>query len=449
MRFTRRYCKIVLGMLTVLCTMAYPDTAFAQDRIRRFNDVKSSQSIIRDVDGQHRLVYNEGYLFPYFILMDDNDGSRQVLSLPREMLVRDFVIRDNSVYFCGMRIQSNLHDTCAVVGWFSMDGFPATEVHFTQHELQKSFEQIESYTVFSAGGETHFVVIGRDIEDRYNLFDAQRVSPNLMVFYQPFDPEYFINHQIDDLIVTDHYVVISSQEKLSLTREGYLWAFLKPVSTGYHIFSAQASRCRLGWVSCPKIILESLGRTTFSVNDFVALYKGPHIDYRSRYLSRFDGIGNAVTFVMGSPGERYTFKEARYNADDHVLDIRVDRPTSVFEIRNHRAFFHVDVSTLTRAGVVRGHLLEYDTVFSFTYLRNQHRYEATGYSLEEQVLKLYNYGYNQWGACMPEVTTTIKEYKPLPPFEKWERGGTHYHFRQHEFLTEPTSFPIMTVCGNQ
>lgn len=449
MKLTKQYYRIVIGVLAVLCASAFSGIAFAQDRTRHFGEVKSQRSIIRDIDGQHRLVYNDEYFFPCFILVDDNDGNHQVLSLPREILVRDFVIHNGSVYFCGTRTQSNLHDTCAVVGWFGMEGFPATEVHFVQHEHQKSFERIESYNVFNAGSESHFVLIGRDINGIYNLFDARRIPLNRMVFHQPSNPEYFIDHQLDDLIVTDHYVIVSSQDRRALTCKGYLWAFLKPVSPGYHIFSAQAYHCPLGRVSCPKIILESLGRTAFSVNDFVALYKGPHADYSSRYLSRFDGINHVATSVMGSPGERYSFKEASYNADDHVLDIRVDRPTSVFVIRNHRVFFHVDMSTLTPAGVVHGHQLEDDTVCSFAYLRNQHRYEATGYSRGEGTLKLYNYTYNQWGVCMPEVTTTIKEYKLLTPFVRWEHGGTYYHFNQHEFLAESTSFPIMTVCGNQ
>ena len=437
--------KLVIKYLAVLATLilaCIPSSA--QERIRVFNDVKSERTIIRDIDGEKRLIYNEGDVNPYFILLNDSDGACPAMSLPTNMAVLDFTIYERMVYFCGYSIEGT--DTLAVVGWFGLDGFPFSEVRYAEHSYYRTFTNIDTYKVHANEPEIHFVLVGRNHGQNYNVLDAREIRYGRLLFYQAGLAIDLTQQIVDDLIVTDNYVVVSSRTKDFTFREGILWCFSKPNTPESNIFSVDVQRCSLGSVR-GEILLESFGRTNKYVNDYVALYQGDRIERGIRYLTRFNGPYHLSCHHFGSEDHLYTFRDAKYNPDSRALEIHVGIKQKILSPFSYNDYYHVDVSSINRVGYIDGHRVENDAVHSLAYLLGKNRYEVTGH-LNHDVdrLRIYSYEYNHWDSCLPRAESILSLLDKSLYYYPQASLSDYFYFYHQQLATEEKYFTVTTVC---
>lgn len=458
--------------LALLAVLLVSCSAFAQERIRELTEVKSENSIIRNVDEQRRLVFNEGYDYPYFIMLDNGDVDAVAMRLPEGFTVLDFTIHQETVYFCGYFVAPATTDTVATVGWFPLEGFPSSEVRHTKHFSFKQFTKIGVYIVSSEIYEPHLVLIAKCQDDSYTLLDAYFHTDdfNLMqvIYHQSIRPG-FQGHRLDDLIVTDNYVVVSSREQTSSPFEdgilgssaddrnmpvvywkGHLWCFTKPNSPGYSIFSIMPRNCLLGTMK-GKVLLESLGITHLYFNDYVALFSEGFVGSGTPYIVRFNGYIYKARHKFGTPGKHYGFREARYNPDCRRLSVRLWESPIVFPYPDHNHFYHIDMSNLYHGGTVYGHRVINDAVYSFTHVSDGNRFEAVGHpGGAGDAFRTYTYEFNSWRGCFLQAGTEITysgekyTYKDVDDFYGDYAGWT----RHSRLTTVSRRFRVDINCEN-
>lgn len=77
---TRRNNMAILRLLFAGIFFSSPFSVSAQDYIKEAVNTKTDKSVIRCVDSTRRLVYNEGYIKPAFMMFTDASTTTQDLS---------------------------------------------------------------------------------------------------------------------------------------------------------------------------------------------------------------------------------------------------------------------------------------------------------------------------------------------------------------------------------
>ncbi len=435
--------SLACAALLLFGTGLSAQTWLTSDRIRTFDEVKVLNSIIRDIDGENRLVLDEGYGSSYFIKVDDTNGYVPALGLPEDIRVRDFTIHEGTVYFCGYKVVT-FHDTVPVFGWFGLEGFPSVSVSCATPIFHKSFERMGLYTIPEGEGQLHFALVARRHDNKFTLVDACITPDNKFRYHYMENPEELTSHYIDDLVVTDNYVVVSSRTREPYTPTGYLWCFEKPYAPGAHMFSVAAHRCPLGTVAPSRIILEKLGRTSLYYNAYVALYSGQKVEQFSLFMSEFDGIYHGCTRKLATPYAHATFKGVMYNPEDPLLSVVVDVWPNLFIGPHHHVVYTMSLGSCGGSGgSVKGYLLEEEEVHSLTYLRGRLLNETCG--TRYGTLRLNTYDGLQ-GDCLSRVGGQIMEMEKRYKYDITPCDAFYNEAQVGGLPTTETSFRITTEC---
>lgn len=435
--------KLDITMIGIMLVTSIP--SFSQDRVRVFDEVKSAEAIVKHINESTQLIYNEGYLQPCFILTKDVDVDAIAVCLPNEVYVKDFAIYDDTVYFCGGMWTSGTSSSDALVGWFSLAGFPSTVVRTVKNSQLKCFDKIGVYAVSNDVRELHLAMIGLDDNDNHVLIDAHKRNSVQWYFHRSLENFGLENQYVNNLIVTDNYVVFSSNTKGVFSTEGHLWCFTKPYTVGYSIFSVAAYHCSLG-PTRGKVVMESLGRTEHCVNDYVVLHSGDQLNRGVHFISRFNGILHQSDYSIGSPDAGFSMDEARYSRACKTLNIGARISINPFLFSSSKVIYHLDFSAPILDGSVSGHLMTEERIFSLSSHQQSNRCDVVGQYQDIGVLKKYNFQSDDWSNCIPRVTTTCKKID-----EKYNYDLIDIQSRPNVLLESflpivTKEFAISTIC---
>lgn len=359
--------KLDITMIGIMLVTSIP--SFSQDRVRVFDEVKSAEAIVKHINESTQLIYNEGYLQPCFILTKDVDVDAIAVCLPNEVYVKDFAIYDDTVYFCGGMWTFGTSSSDALVGWFSLAGFPSTVVRTVKNSQLKCFDKIGVYAVSNDVRELHLAMIGLDDNDNHVLIDAHKRNSVQWYFHRSLENFGLENQYVNNLIVTDNYVVFSSNTKGVFSTEGHLWCFTKPYTVGYSIFSVAAYHC-------------SLGPTRGNLHQ--------------------------SDYSIGGPDAGFSMDEARYSRACKTLNIGARISINPFLFSSSKVIYHLDFSAPILDGSVSGHLMTEERIFSLSSHQQSNRCDVVGQYQDIGVLKKYNFQSDDWSNCIPRVTTTCK-----------------------------------------
>lgn len=214
-----------LGCLLAVCVVAS-----AQDVIDKYNGEYFDRSIIRSDARQEPIVYGEQGSHGCFYRKDVSGvtGNCKKFPLANGLSVRDFVIYDGNVYFCGTR-----NDTTAVVGWFSVQtvfsigfaNYTLCEVphHIPAYYWYNSYDDLYEFTrisVVDRPNGRHILMLGRggcttpnsyyDNDSLWFVADMFIDTTNHWRLYYSMD--YATEFAYDAFTVTSSYVVVAGHQ---------------------------------------------------------------------------------------------------------------------------------------------------------------------------------------------------------------------------------------------
>ena len=203
----------------------------------------SKQSIVRQHNGKKAIVYTTDYAEQGFCLMDFSTMTATYAKLPSRVVVNDFEILGDRVYFCGT------YGVFPYLGHFNISGLFGGTDDFHLHHLDCSdpFYKItdpEKLDVYNSNGADHVVMVGgalhydasgsNAISERF-VMDVHHTLSNWIggnAVFNEASADYFY-----DIVATDNYV-ITIEGKEPGGNAHYMRAFDKPTTTTVDIFSS-------------------------------------------------------------------------------------------------------------------------------------------------------------------------------------------------------------------
>jgi len=418
---TKRLQKNRAQAAFLLATMLWllAANAHAQEQTQHLPVVKCDTSIVRELDEQNRLVYNEIHNYPCFIKFHDNSLTAPALQLPREVKVRDFIVHEGFVYFCGSISDANFN-TQAVLGYFDLQNFPVSSVQYVQVNTLKSFERMTHYVVYNTEQKLHLVMTAVASNSVQALADAYFSSIGSWRFRVSVANTEFASHRLDNLITTNNYVVLASRTHDPLTPTGHLWCFERPqVPTG-NIFSVSIRHNPTNIVSLSRVLLESLGHRHGLANEYAVVFDTKFQDAFD--VVRYNGIHYQNTVrVSHDYFSIYTPIDMTFDTESNSLEILLKHkvqnslpfPTNGPQKLPH-SIMDMAYPTLLAGGSVPTRTYRDETMHSLTRLvHHPGRFISSGFNNAEYTLRLYSFHRSSDGGCseLGENNSTIVDHK--------------------------------------
>ena len=128
---------------TILIILIQPSNVYCQDLIKNIQ-LRDTLSIVRKIDNAHYLVYNHGK-DNRFCMVDNYNSYVVSEKLEKDnMIILDFEIFDDYVYFCG------IDDTISpnsVFGYFKLSNFPYATVYYDVLNEWEAFNKLDAFKV--------------------------------------------------------------------------------------------------------------------------------------------------------------------------------------------------------------------------------------------------------------------------------------------------------------
>ena len=196
--------KAVKLLLKLILLTLLPPTAYGQEFVKEIALAKSQKAIVRDVSGEKWLVYdwylNSIDMENAFLLVSENGATAPMLQLPSSIyMVNDFEIFDDIVYFCGRNKNGK-----AILGRFSLQGFPNTEVCIWTIPEMYSFNKLD---VGMMNQVLHVFMTGEGALGGYNVVDA---APLTSTYWNFCISNVQLDWCFDDVVFTTSDVVYSA-----------------------------------------------------------------------------------------------------------------------------------------------------------------------------------------------------------------------------------------------
>lgn len=400
----------------------------AQEYTKELVNTKSETSIIRRVNSTDRLVCNDDFVKSTFMLFTDGSTFTHNLSLDVGFHVSDFIIRDRMVYFCGKKTDVNPNEEVAILGYFSLTGFPSTTVYYHRHEEFAEFRKIESYKVYyESEQEFHIVLTAKKSEQEWSLIDSYELPYDAWGFQALlYYDDSVVNHTFLDISVSDNYVVATSTKNYNdpskdtlYSRKAFLWFFMKPTVLHSNIFNVFVSRIKYPGLLSRDLIVE---RTTG--NYFITVCSN------NRNTLAVDYFNTTVhTGRMQIPALVWiTPIDIKYNYDSHKTDILVQY--NIYARASRSFFYHVNPIN----GEINTHMYTNQKITSFDYLGDMSDcFVSSGvnYENENNFLRLYKYKYNEWIQCPEKTIIPVKSVNVnMVPYKQDFITRDKYYYRK-------------------
>lgn len=391
------------GLLFTALIMA-PGLITCQEFIKR-PKLGIDTSIVREISVDDWLTCSYNNLHSTFTLVNESNTMAPALSLPSYYFVSDFEIYNDTAYFCGY-VDST--QPIAFFGYFEVSTFPTTTVYCSRVRLVDKFNKIE---VFNNNNTPHLVFTGIIGKHQNILADALLLAPNSWDIYISYIMD-IPDLKYDDIAVTDDYIVVTS--RLFNLDSGLIHFFNKPpiystIFPFYHF-----SRSVQYDVVSPILI------TACNNNSFATLCQNtPSSFVTSQYNFIYDIYSLESTMYEGKCLD-INFN-AYYNSVESVIFDKSIKYGATLAI-------HYDNALPTTTSLT-AHRFDFQHIQSIDYLDHNHPcFIASGYHIDEQVLRLYRYLYNNWHTCMEETEISTKridnkrklDYNKFTPMQTYE-----------------------------
>ena len=439
--FFRRPLKTLI--LLPLFLMGEWNYAFPQiEYIKEVYPEKTEFSIVRVIDSTQRLVCNVYADNSSFMLYSDLSSVGLKLCLPTGFRVSDFIIRDDTVYFCGKRTIAPTYEDKAIMGYFGLAGFPSTTVYYYNYSAGDYvlFNKIESYKVYyESRSEFHIVMTAKTSTDKWTMIDSHRIIFDDWVFYSlQLSPDSLMGHTLGDIAVTDNYVLATSSGTV-FDIGSYLWYFNKPTVLQSHIFSVEVRRCKY-----PGQFVTRANLKRCENNRFVTACR----DKKKIYIDEFDGATHnyrlSTTYFVG------TFpREIKYNYDKNEIDILLYFYMTMEDPMAASYILHIPHTMFSTGGMANVHEYNNHNITSFDYIGYMTDcFVASGHNFPNvsDTLKLYKYKYNYWKNC--PTSTSLPLVSESPKFRMFNQDFYSYYryFWREELPVTTGETNIITTC---
>lgn len=439
--------KNALATLLLLCATGPLN---GQEMVREFTIMHDDYSLVRETDRGEWLVYNYNSGRSIFSLVTDTTTSapQMYLDFPEDYMalkILDFVIFQDTVYFCGLAYYDLNEDYVTAWGYFPLQGFPHDTV-FIDARLyyMQYFNKIAVFSVDSSMTGLHVVMTCNNpsYSEINRIVDMVRISPNSFTSFDHNYDDYFKYYE--DVEVTDNYVLFSYTQKVGFGH--FIKTFVnyvkKPSSPGTTIFSNPVYRQKLfNSLTARGTLLEYCTNDAFVVAQPM---------YDSIYVFAFamttDGTyGYLGTIRFPKKFLYQSMKDVKYDKQSKILDIL----TVDDEIKSSQ-LYHLNPMLLGLGGTVYVHQFCGDLLNSLDVLRNNpNNFIASGHSAENSKLKLFRYQYYNHEECTDffNLISDFFEYSEKPIYFLDELKG-------FKIIMEPLrSFvleePVKTRCGKK
>ena len=264
--------------------------ACADELVRHNTDVNHGvESIIRHYTSNTDIVCDRYPGRPSFTMYIE--GVSSAYSIDVEMYdILDFEIYRGMVYFCGTYISGNT--SMARAGFFSLSGFSSAtfvQVYYFDYPSMKEFRALE-LDYFAM--RLHLMTIGKGHNDEPILVDF---IENGTYWDVQLTDIYNDTLSLADIAVTDSFVVIASTKEKSQDREGMLWFFLKPTTTGASILQSSSINYEyIGTNFSPNVLVRKI------IYNFFVVAHTPYTPLESPdfYITKFQGKSVVDRFLL-------------------------------------------------------------------------------------------------------------------------------------------------------
>ena len=154
--------QLRIGLLVLLFLMVCFECVAQNGLVLKTQDLPSKNTIIRTWNVEHSIGYSDdGAIQGYFFLEDIANRHLAVVGVMSGVLVSDFRVYNNRVYFCGKSVTNNI----GVVGWFDIGlvFYGTGMIQYGGFPPPSPTYEVSSFTkmdVFETGGVVHMALVG-------------------------------------------------------------------------------------------------------------------------------------------------------------------------------------------------------------------------------------------------------------------------------------------------
>lgn len=269
--------RFIPRLLVVMMFLSSSFTVIGQDLIRETIDyLLCDTSIIRETSKDSVMIYNCRNTSTFMLATPGDNNAFTMYIEP--IYVNDFEVFERNVYFCGYKLEDGIKK--AIIGCFRLHNFPYnndSNYHIPYYVVDecKEFKKLDVYMTDEGMPfgifDIHVVSTGTTGSRSDALVDMVMMSslpggvPINCNLYLSNDT----NENLDDVAVTDNYVIVSSRTKDKGDLVVNFWHFGRPTVVGENIFCTSINNlCVKTPIAETPVFLEHT-----KVNDYVATYK--------------------------------------------------------------------------------------------------------------------------------------------------------------------------------
>lgn len=425
----------IFAALTLASIALFGSNAIAQDATRSLNDF-SSISIIRDIDDTAQLCYSYWERGTFYRISDNNPMSTFMTISDPSVIIHDFEIMDDTVFFCGQ------YEDKAIAGYFDLLTFPTTDVwyFFVQNKVLDIYSLIK-LDVYREGDELRMEMIsttGVNLDSRimYTLVEARRTAGTNWG-YSIMDTVKKM-YSFDDVKVTKSCVMFTGrmvdEKDSTMVASAGLWVFPKP-TYGFSLFQNGANIKTIYINPTSKSLIEH------SIDDTVAV--------------AFNVIGDrVVSNLFDATNYIGSCNISSINPPNHIKDIKYSTAEENFNILTggdkedifNGVVFTVPVANHLFNGNIIYHEIAGYEVQSLTYIdANPFNFAASGHDISS-TLHVHRFDQQVFYTCIPFSGDLSEAEEYEVNSDNWEKGEISNKAELDKLEIFNGTMSITTIC---
>lgn len=433
--------------LLLALLLTFVPAAIGQEFIKRVLNHDDDHSIIREVEKDKWLVcdFNLGKTV-FSMITDTGTYTEQLilgyLSGTDSTVVNDFEIFEDTVYFCGTAYSQG--GGMSIWGYFPLLGFPNVQVYYNDNLGDyMQLNKLEVFKVDPEREELHIVMTGLYTYNDGILVEVVRTAPLQFTEYNSWLG--WDDIIVDDVAVTDNYVVVSTRIINGWASQGRLFYFNKPTVTGSTIFASNTQYRDLIYTAGSTILLE---HCTYDATAVVYIMtQSPYF-----YVGGFTPgpVYFSSTSIDHSHGPLLNYKielrDIAYNKDTKTLDVLMARKLIV-GFGYSSEVYHLP-SAMASGSISSGfyHMIGGE-LNSLDYLNSdQDRYIASGRDISDQELHIYKYSEIMTYDCTSAGEYTDIMLKEEEPTWEIELNYDYLYVNMMELSSRDMEEPVRIKC---
>ena len=222
--------KIIKKYIVLVALLSCATTLAAQEYIRDLTALDGKRSVIREVDEERVLIASNDTNVVTFTMYIEGQTSAVTMNFiiddGQEYTINDFEIYKDTVYFVGRELVYNGEDSMFMgfMGYFPLSGFPNPTVELI-YLTYNTVSRLDVCSEIAPPYNTRVIMTATEYFNQGYLIEAKRYSATQWrVVYSTLGQDKYV----DDVAVTDGYVVVTSRYPHNIEGKYHVWMFSKP-----------------------------------------------------------------------------------------------------------------------------------------------------------------------------------------------------------------------------